>query len=417
MGFILSGLNHQTAPVEIREQFSFTPSAATAAEEKLLTSGILKEAVLLSTCNRTEIYGITSDHENLNGQIVDSLASLKAIPSGNIHNFFYQKHDTEAVRHLFRVVSGLDSMVLGEAQILGQVKEAYIRANESGHTGTHLNKLFHHAFRTGKRVRTETKIGQGAVSVGSVAVDLSRKIFRDFRDKTVVVLGAGEMAFQTLQHLAAAGADRTQARAEELAAKVNGQVFPYSRLVDGLLLADTVIVSTGAQKVIWNADFFHEIMALRKNRPLFVIDITVPRNVDPRAREIYNLFLYDIDDLQKVISRNLAERQREIPKAAAIVEEETAEFSKWYESIPAIELIQLLMEHFESIRQSEVKRYRKYFAREDWEQLDKFSSSLLKKFLHNPIVRLRTCPERDDLCTRCSLKEFFGLEVECSAGK
>ena len=419
MGFLLSGINHTTAPVELRERLSFDRESATRAEAELLHSGLLKEVVLLSTCNRTEIYGVFRDNTNLNGQIPRLLASLKGIPATRAHEHFYQKLDEDAIIHLFRVVSGLDSMVLGETQILGQVKDAYLRANRAGHTGAHLNKLFHHAFRTGKRVRTETNIGKGAVSVGSVAVDLAKKIFKDFRDKTVAVLGAGEMAVQTVQHLASSGAgrilviNRTQSKAEELAENVGGEVLPFARLVDGLLIADTVIVSTGAQSALWDAGFFQEIMTLRKNRPLFVIDISVPRNVAPEARNVYNLFLFDIDDLKGVISKNLAERRKEIPRAAAIIEEEIREFQKWYESVPAIELIQQLMEHFENIRKAEVKRYRKYFAREDWEQLDKFSSSLLKKFLHNPIVRLRTCPERDGLCDRCSVTEFFGLEVEC----
>ncbi len=423
MAFIVSGINHKTAPVQIREKLSFTEDSAIEAIRKFIATGTLKEAVLLSTCNRTEIYGVLDDTTHLNGHIPRLFADLKEIEAEDIAHYFYQKTERDAILHLFRVVSGLDSMVVGETQILGQVKQAYLWASQAGTTDTYLNKLFHHAFRTGKRVRTETRIGEGSVSVGSVAADLAKKIFKNFADKTVAIVGAGEMAVQTLQHLRDAGADqlmvinRTLEKARQLAELVQGTVIPYEELEQGLLQADTVIASTGAKEPIIGEAMIREIMSKRNNRPLFLIDIAVPRNIDPSVRDIYNVYLYDIDDLQNVISHNLEQRQKEIPKALNIVEEEADEFLKWFETIPAIELIQQLQKHFETIRQAEVKRYRKYFSKEDWDQVDKFSRSLLKKFLHSPIVRLRTCPESKDLCTKCTVKELFGLEVECQVNE
>jgi|Deesub1362B_J571_1020462.scaffolds.fasta_scaffold04197_2 glutamyl-tRNA reductase len=416
---ILSGLNHKTAPVEIREQLAFSREEAKQALRELLLATPLKEAVLLSTCNRTEIYGVVDDSTPWNGQVPQFLMRLRALDDQNLSRHFYHATDEEAIRHLFRVVSGLDSMVLGEAQILGQVKEAYLWAREAGTTDTQLNKLFHHAFRTGKRVRTETRIGEGSVSVGSVAVDLARKIFGEFRQKTILVMGAGEMAQQTLTHLSQAGGqqilvtNRTRKKAEDLAGIFAGTVISWEKRHSGMEQADVIIVSTGAKRPIVTREQIRNIMARRKNRPLFLIDISVPRNVEAATKDLYNVYLYDIDDLQNVISHNLAERQKEIPKAEKIIEEELQEFLKWFDSIPAIQLIQQLQEHFERIRQQEVKRYRKYFMKEDWEQVDRFSRSLLKKFLHSPIVRLRTCPDQSKLCSGCTVKDVFGLEVEC----
>ncbi|MBD3288182.1 glutamyl-tRNA reductase [candidate division KSB1 bacterium] len=418
MGLIVTGINHTTAPVELREKLCFDEASAKAANQKLIHSNIVEEAVTLSTCNRTEIYGYVHDSAHLNGQLSKFITHFKIRQSNVPENLFYQKEDSDAVNHLFRVAAGLDSMVIGENQILAQVKQAYSLATESCSTGATLNKLFHSSFRTGKRVRTETRIGEGSISVASTAIDLAKKIFQDISGKKILLIGAGEMAIETLSKLNSCGIhetyiiNRTMKRAATLAKKFGAKVFPYDEILSALGVSDIVITSTAASDPILTPDMVRNVMGKRKNRPVFLIDISVPRNIHPDVKEIYNAFLYDIDDLQAIVKENIGNRRIEIPKAEKIVTEESKKFMDWLKQKPAIYTIRQIQEHFESIREEELHRNRKYFKEEDWEQMDKFSKTLMKKFLRSPIMRVKSCSDKENLCERCTVKEVLGLESD-----
>ncbi len=419
MAIIVYGINHSTAPVEIREKLSFSEPIAKATIKHLVSKKILKEAVLLSTCNRTEVYGVVEDRANLNGQISRQFQLVKNIQENISEELFYQKNEQNAVSHLFRVASSLDSMIVGDAQILGQTKQAYIWATEAETSDSLLNRLFHSAFRTAKRVRSETKIGEGSTSVGLVAVNLAQKLFRDFVGKKVVLVGAGKMGQQVIRQLSNFDSleifilNRTPAKAEELANRVNGQALPFDQLHRALIDADIVITSTSASQPVLTPVTVKNAMLRRKNRPLFFIDIAVPRNIDPRIKEIYNTYLFDIDDLQNIVKKNMGKRKKEIPKAEKILAEEVDRFMQWYRSRNTIYTIRQLQEHFDSLRKEEIRRSKKHFKDEELADIDKFSKSLMKKFLHSPIMRLKTCPETEVVCRRCTIKEVFGLENEC----
>ncbi len=416
MGLIVTGINHTTAPVELREKLSFDQASAKIANQKLIEWNIVEEAVTLSTCNRTEIYGFVSDSSNLNGQLSKFITQFKIQHNDLPEQLFYHKKDHDTVNHLFRVAAGLDSMVIGENQVLAQVKQAYSLATESNTTGSTLNKLFHSAFRTGKRVRAETKIGAGSISVASTAIDLAKKIFQDISGKKILLIGAGEMAVETLSQLNSCGIrqtyiiNRTMNRATTLAKKFGAETFPYDKIIPALALSDIVIASTAAPEPIISSEMIRNVMLKRKNRPVFFIDISVPRNIQPGVKKIYNTFLYDIDDLEAIVIENIGNRRIEIPRAESIVNEESNKFMEWLKQKPAIYTIRQIQEHFESIREEEIHRNRKHFKEEDWEQMEKFSKTLMKKFLRSPIMRVKSCSKTDNLCERCTVKDVLGLE-------
>ena len=419
MTIFVFGINHSTAPVEFREKLSFSKETTKQTLQQLIGKNILQEAVLLSTCNRTEVYGVLEDIHKLNGQIPKEFSSVSDLQEDIPEKYFYQKNEKQAVSHLFQVASSLNSMVVGETQILGQVKQAYGWAAETETTGSILTRLFHAAFHAAKRVRTETQIGAGSISVGSVAVNLAQKLFRDFSEKKVVLIGAGEMAKQVVNHLKKSGCNsiylinRTLEQAEELAKNTGGKALPFDLLDETLLFADIVITSTSSTKPILTPKTIQNAMAVRKNRPLFLIDISVPRNIDAKIKYIYNTYLFDIDDLQKIVQENLEERKQEIPKAEKITNHEVNRFFSWYESLDTVVTIQQLQKHFDILRKEEVRKNKKHFQENDWENVEKFSRSLLKKFLHSPIVRLKSCPDTGNDCHRCTILEVFGLEEEC----
>ncbi len=418
MTFIVSGINHKTASVEIRERLSFDDEHLNSGNLQLLEKSILREATIVSTCNRTEIYGVSERPEDAKNEISRFLSEYKL--NGHVlpKQIFYFKKDIDAIFHLFRVAAGLDSMVIGEPQILGQIKNAYAHASYVGTTDFVLHKVFHSAFRVGKRARAETKIGGGAVSVASVSIDLAKKIFNDFSDKKILLIGAGEMAIQTLTQLNSVGAkeiyiiNRTFKRAEVLAKNIGGIAMPFDDLKQALINADMVVASTSAERAILDTETVKTVMTLRKNRPLFLIDISVPRNIDPAVRQIYNTYLYDVDDLQTIVSQNLGARKKEIPKVEKIIAEEVEKFMSWYRSLSSLETIKVIRDHFEEIRKKAIQQNKKFFKEEDWEQMEKFSKSLMKKFLHHPIMYLRSCSNNGKLCERCAIIDVFGLEVE-----
>lgn len=333
MHILVVGTNHKVAPVEVREKVAFSEDCLPTAYNYFLANGI-DEVVLLSTCNRTEVYAATRERIS-ESKLLALWLSFFGITAEELESRFYAYQDQEAARHLFRVACGLDSMMLGETQILGQVKDAYEEAQKLGAVGTYLGELFRRAIKVGKRARAETGISKGAMSVGGAAVELAKHIFANLQTCTVLLVGAGEMGTDTAKALVQAGAkqllvcNRTLSRAEELASKLGGQVIPFDELAKTLPKADIIIASTGAQHYILTKTMVANAIRQRRYRPLFLIDIAVPRNIDPEAGELDNVFLFDIDDLEQVVQEYLEERRKEVPKVESLIEHELRNFVVW----------------------------------------------------------------------------------------
>ncbi|MFC1474418.1 glutamyl-tRNA reductase [bacterium] len=423
MNLVLAGINHETAPVEYRERLAFSDSEAEQALLDLQQEKHISEAILLSTCNRTELYVVYKPSSGLKndevaGALIESILAWKNAEDMGT-NSFYIRYDTQAARHLFRVSAGLESMIKGEAQILAQVKEAYRIGCKVRICGTILHKLMHLAFRAGKRARTETDIGIGAVSVSLAAVELAERIFRDLPKKNALVIGAGEMAGLTAQHFTDKGiksltvANRTEENARALAAKLGAAVAPFSNLTDAVADADVVIVSTAASLFLITPQMMRTVMKIRRNRPVFVMDISVPRNVDPEIGRVYNVFSHDIDDLQQIVDKNNARRSKEIPKVERIIEMEIGAFIEWLDSLQVAPTIKDLVGHIDEIRREEIEKNAKHFSDEQLEQVDMLTRSLVKKILHDPITRLRTGNGGDDEDTPFwvdTVRKVFNLE-------
>jgi glutamyl-tRNA reductase len=333
VSILVVGTNHKFAPVEVREKVAFAEEKLPEAYNYFRAQGI-DEIVLLSTCNRTEVY--TAAQEKLPERKVLRLwLSFFGLPEDELEGRFYAYRDREAAQHLFRVACGLDSMMLGETQILGQVKDAYEQAQRADAAGTYLGELFRRAIKVGKRARSETAISKGAMSVGGAAVELAKHIFANLQTCTVLLIGAGKMGTDTAKSLVQAGAkqllvcNRTLSRAQELASKLNGQVVPFEELQENLPKADIVIASTGAQQYILTKQMVSEAVKQRRYRPFFLIDISVPRNIDPKVGELDNVFLFDIDDLEQVVREFLEERRKEVPKVEALIEHELQNLTVW----------------------------------------------------------------------------------------
>ncbi|MFA6449493.1 MAG: glutamyl-tRNA reductase [bacterium] len=406
MRLILVGLNHETAPVEIRERLAFSPQEAELALGELRRDPALEESLLLSTCNRTEL---VIRHKPLNP---DETAALPLRLAKRFlewrgaesigYEIFYVRHDEDAVRHLFSVSAGLESMIVGEAQILAQVKEAYQISCRVRTNGFLLNKLMHAALRAGKRARSETEIGMGAVSISLAAVELSQKIFRDLSKKRALVIGAGEMARLTAEHFIQKNvgsltvANRTDGKAMELAERLGGHAVPFAELQAAVAESDVVITSTGANEFILNEANVRAAMGLRQNKQIFLIDISVPRNIDPAVKRIYNVFAYDIDDLNQIVDRNLGRRRLETAKVEKIIAEEAASFADWHRSLEVTPTIRYLVDKFETVRTDEIKRNAKNFTPEQMETLDKVTQGIVNKILHSPIARLRDSGSGED---------------------
>ena len=332
MDIAILGLNHRSAPVELRERLAFQeeklPTALKAVQQELN----LPECVILSTCNRVELYTVLPERDGHEAKLTEFLARFHRLEPASLSDRVYWHLQPDSVRHLFRVAAGLDSMVVGESEILGQVRQAYTRAVSHGSVGGVFHRLFQTAIRAGKEVRSKTRIGQGAVSVSSVAVELARRIFQDLGSKTILLLGAGQMSESTLTCLKGQGiksilvANRTQEAAVPLAQAVGGQVVPFARIEESITRADIIICSTAADRFLLTQPQVHKIMAARRQRPLFLIDISVPRNLDPLIGQLENVYLYNIDDLQGIASSNLQLRLGEIEACSEIVERELDTF-------------------------------------------------------------------------------------------
>ncbi len=419
MHIAVVGLSHKTAPVEIREKLTFPAQEQGGALRQLISCENVAEGVILSTCNRTEIYAVVSDFSKGKDEVVNFLSGVCALDKSELLNYLYFKEQENAIRHLFKVSSSLDSMIVGEAQILGQVKEAYQSSFEVQGTSVVLNRLFREAISVGKKVRTETGIGENAVSISYAAVQLAKKVFEDLKGHTVLVIGAGEMSELTAQHLLANGvsavlvANRTHERAVELAAKFNGKAIKFDDCQEFLKDADIVISSTGAPHYVIHSDVVSKAMRRRKNKPIFFIDIAVPRDIEPEVGEVYNVFLYDIDDLQSVVDVNLAEREKEANKAEKIIDKEVSKFLSWINSLEVVPTISALRREVEEIRMAEMEKVLarlKHLSSKDKNLIDALTNAIMNKVLHKPIVGLKeSANKKDSYIYTESLRYLFDL--------
>jgi glutamyl-tRNA reductase len=397
------GMNHETAPVELRECLAKDPAHADKALAMMREFSCIKEGLFLSTCNRVEALFTTEQTEEAKRSVVGLLCTLGEIPSERLCSGLFSYEDRDAVRHVFRVASSLDSMVIGEPQILGQIKEAYSNAAKEKTTGVILNRLLHRAFHTAKRVRTETGISDAAVSVSYAAVELAKKIFYDFKGKKALLIGAGEMAELAARHLLAQGvsviavANRTFQKAVEVAQSFNGIPVYFEEIEAQLLEADIVISSTAAPGYVITHDQVKGSMKKRKNRPLFFIDIAVPRDVEPAVNDLENVYVYDIDDLKGIVQANLGQRQEEAVKAERIVEEEVLKFEQWLKTLEVVPTIVSLKEKAESIRQAELKKSLSSMGELtplQLKSLEMLTLSITEKIMNDPILFLKQKADR-----------------------
>jgi glutamyl-tRNA reductase len=421
---VIVGLNHRSAPIEVRESVAFENSYVRAALARLRDYPSVDEGVILSTCNRVEVVAAASDSQSAFNDIADFLAEQKAhrnpLP---LDDHVYTYRGAEAVRHLFRVAASLDSMVVGEPQILGQLKQYYDTAQQAGTVGTILHRLFHRSFSVAKRVRTETGIGSGAVSVSSVAVDLAKRIFDRFDDKTVMVIGAGKVGDLMARHLLSQGVrslmvtNRTFERAVFLAEKIQGSPIRFEDFPRYLKMADLVIGCTGAAEVLVDATTVEKVLRERKQKAMFFIDIGDRRNFDFKINDLDNVYLYNIDDLKSVANDNLQGRSNEAEKAEEIVRNEVESFVRWMGSLEQVPTITALRQRFEEIRRKEIEKSLggslKDLSETQRVALEDMTAAMVNKLLHSPISRLKRKSLDDDEDATlyiAALKKLFDLE-------
>ncbi len=425
MRLLLVGLSHRTAPVELREQVDFSRGDMAAAVSALASRLRSSEGVIVSTCNRVEIYTeMQNGEQEARDEIAAFVSDFHGIPRDRLDSYFYARSDAEVARHLFRVASGLDSLVIGEPQILGQVKNAYELAVDQQTTGSSLNRLFHAAFAAAKRVRSETGLAEGAVSVSYAAVSLAKKIFGRFEGLKVLILGAGEMAELTATHLKGQNvkslvvASRTLANAEALAQTVGGSAVPWTDMPRALADADIVVTATGASEPVLTRERIASVMKDRARRPLFVIDIAVPRDVEAAAGDLEQVFVYNIDDLQQIVNENLARRQSELQHADTIIAEEVEKFAAWLRSRTAVPTVVALRQRFENIRQSELKRLEPKLSSltpDARARVDEITRLIVEKLLLTPTEQLKASDEQMIEAYAQALGRLFSLEAQQSA--
>ncbi|MBX3347271.1 MAG: glutamyl-tRNA reductase [Nitrospira sp.] len=400
MHLIVVGLSHKTAPVEIRERLAVPESRLGEALTRLCSYPGVKEGILLSTCNRVEVYSVVEDVDTGYGRIQEFLADTHlSLSSEQLTPHLYWHTGDRAIAHLFRVASSLDSMIIGESQILGQLKDAFEVALAHKTTGVIMNKVVKKAISVAKRVRTETKIAEMAVSVSYAAVELAKKIFSNLHEKTVLLVGAGEMAKLAAKHLIANGVGhvrittRTPQHAVDLAEKFGGTAVPFDQFKDDMASADIVLVSTGAAYYLVGAEDVHRAVQERMNRPMFLIDISVPRNIDPAVRHVDNAFLFDIDDLKHRVEQNRAERVHEAEKAERMVIEEVTMILDWMKSLEVTPTIVALRNRVEDIKRAEVEKVLGrlgHLSAQDRELVEGLASSIVNKLIHRTMVTLKS---------------------------
>ncbi len=400
MQLSLVGLSHHTAPIEVRERLHFPEKDLPAALHALVERDAVEEAIILSTCNRVEILARLADDADARSLLGDFLSRQRRVPRDLLDKHLYHHSQREAVRHVFRVAASLDSMIVGEPQVLGQVKAAYATGRAVGTVGGILDAVLAHAFATAKKVRTETGVAASAVSVSYAAVELARKIFGSLEGKTVFLIGAGKMSELAARHLRRSGAraifvaNRTLARAEELAKELGGETVRFDELLSFISRADIVISSTGAPVYIIKKEHGARFLAERRNRPMFFIDIAVPRDIDPALNKLNNIFLYDIDDLQQVVEANLRQRRREALRAEEIVEREVDRLLGRLKRLEVAPTIAALQEHLHGLRQQELERARlRDLSPEQHTAVEEMTRRLVNKILHGPIAELKRLPQ------------------------
>ena len=431
---VIVGTSHHIAPLDFRERLSFSEGQLAEAFQLLREHPDVREATILSTCNRVEVCAVTHG-KNGCAVLSDFLSDYHQIESQQLNKFTYSHQNLDAIRHIFNVTASLDSMIIGEPQILGQVKEAYAQSLSAGTTGDILNRLFAKAISVGKRVRTETNIASGAVSISYAAVELAKKIFQSLEDKTVAIIGAGEMSELTAQHLVKNNvskvivANRTYQRAVNIAKRFNGIPLTYDTDLSFLVEADIVISSTDAPHYLIHRDSLAEIMKQRKHRYMFLIDIAVPRDIDPEVSKVDNAFLYNIDDLETVVASNLKDRQQEAEIAAQIVKEEVAKFQSQLQIFQVNPTIKALHQQFQQVASKELGIYldKANLTSKQQKMVEAMTQSIIKKLLHQPTKNLRQVALDPDLTEAVNdtdgehvqyvrvLKELFGLEKVANA--
>ena len=420
MDILVVGLNHKTAPVEVRETLAFTEQTVARALMELKERMLGVEVVILSTCNRVEMYVASSEAEKLSDRIVSFLAEFHEISPNRFEPHLYHYYDRDAVRHLFTVGSSLDSLVVGEAEILGQVKKAYMLALEEETSGKVLNNLFQRAFGVAKTVRTSSSIGAGRVSVASVAVEFAQKIFTDFSDKTVMIIGAGEMGELTLKHLVQSGisavivANRTYEKAVRLADEHDGMAIKYESFVDNMHRADVIISTSGAPHYIIHAKHLAQVLKARRNKPILLIDIAVPRDIHPDVDHVENAYLYNIDDLQRVVSENVTLREKELEHCTSIIEEETDDFMAWLRTLDVGAVVKEFRESFHEIREAELARSLNKLpnlSEDDRREIEYLTERIVNKILNQPTQVLKEeASQHVGYKHLDAIKNLFGLK-------
>jgi glutamyl-tRNA reductase len=399
MEIVLVGLNHRTAPVEVRERVSFTAEQSRKAAEELRSRGILQETLVLSTCNRSEIYGVPpeSSHECAPG-LSSFLSEFHAVQADVLSVSLYHHYDRAAVRHLFRVSAGLDSMLLGEAEILGQVREAYRYAHEYGATGPVLNRLFQGALEVGKRVRSETELGTRPMSVASAGVKLAERIFGKMNDRSALVLGAGTISEQVVNQLRDRGIarlfimNRSRERADELALRVGGKVVGWGEWETALTVADVVVSSVASEEPVLRREILQAAMSARGNRALFLMDLGLPRNIEASSAELYNIYMYNVDDLTEIVEQNRHARESEVPRAETIVDEHVGKFLSWQASVELVGLVDALRARLREEREAFIRARMdsmNHLGAGERERMESMMDELLEKLLLEPAERLR----------------------------
>jgi len=419
---LVIGLNHKTAPVEIREQLAFSDEETARALEMLHNEADIRELALLSTCNRVELIMVAKNSVKAVETAKTLMARLKNIPIVKFDQTLYIFKGDNAVRHIFRVASSLDSMVVGEPQILGQIKEAYHMAIEKKTGGVILNRLLHRTFFIAKRVRTETGIGDHAVSVSYAAIELARKIFGNLEGKKALLIGAGEMAELAVEHLLRHKigdlyvVNRTFERGVKLASRFNAQAMRFEELSDCLEIVDIIISSTGSPDFIIRRDQMKKIMRIRKNRPLFFIDIAIPRDIDPQINHLSNVYVYDIDDLKGVIDENIEDRKKEALKAERMIDEAVIHYRKWYESLAVVPTIVAMRKKMDRIAKTEIDKTLKslnHLSDTDCQAIHRMGDALISKMLHDTIICLKKNGCYRDKSQHLDItRRLFNLDME-----
>jgi glutamyl-tRNA reductase len=419
----LVGCNHRTAPVEFRERVAFTPQQALAAADELRRQGTLEEAVVLSTCNRSDLYGVPADSGPDAAQAMENFfTAFHQIPRAELNGRLYRWAGADAVRHLFRVAAGLDSMLLGEAEILGQLRTTYGQALDHGATGPVLNRAFQGALEVGKRIRAETEVGARPMSVGLAGVKLAERVFGNLNGHSALILGAGAVAEQVVEQLRNRGignlrvANRSFDRAADLARRMGGDAVAWDELESVIGLPDIIVTSVSSTSAVLTRALLERAIAARGGRPVFVVDLGVPRNVTPDAAGLYNLYLYNIDDLGEIVERNKKAREQEIPRAEAIIEDHVAKFESWRAALEASSIVDDLRDRFHKHRELLIREKLSEMpdvSAEERARIAHITEELIERVLEHPSQTLRHGRGlRGRLAGIEALRHLFGLDEE-----